>query len=130
MELKNELGERTGREQAEVFITGRQTAPSTDTGREESPRPLFYGCFYHLKTGVPMWGPDIRSSSHCPVYLYGALSRRDSVELGVLRKFYGASALLCPRLRVATLSILLLTVKCIGQGLIPTFTEIKCPFNS
>ena len=38
------------------------------------------------------------------------------------RKEHGPFALLSPRLRVATLSILLLTVKCIGRGLRSTFS--------
>lgn len=32
-EMKKELGEHTGGRQANVFIPGRQAAPSTDTGR-------------------------------------------------------------------------------------------------
>ena len=41
---------------------------------------------------------------------------------GVLHKFYGTFTLLSPRLRVTTLYVLLITVRCIVQGLIPTLT--------
>lgn len=79
-ELKNEYQEYTGSKQAQVFITGRQTAPRTDCeGEEEFPFLLFYGCFYVLRTGVPTWGSDTSSFSHwpCPVDVYRALSNRD-----------------------------------------------------
>ena len=39
MEMKNELRKHTGIEQAKVFITGKQIAPSTDTGRERKSPP-------------------------------------------------------------------------------------------
>ena len=53
-------------------ITGKQIAPSKDTGGEESPSSNFLRGFYFLKTRVPTWDPDISSFSHwpCPVYLY------------------------------------------------------------
>ena len=41
---------------------------------------------------------------------------------GVLHKFYGTFTLLSPRLRVATLHILLMILECVSQGLIPTLT--------
>ena len=68
MEPKNELHEHTGSKQAKVFITGRQTAPSTDTGRGGSITlsSNFLRRFYLLKTGVPTWSPAISPSSYWP----------------------------------------------------------------
>ena len=89
-------------------------------GEKDSPFSNLLRRFYLLKTGVPTWGPAISSSPSWPCLPpVLALSNRD---LYMLLKFYGPFALLSPRLRVATLYTLLLTVKCIGQGLMSTLT--------
>ena len=41
MEPKNEFWEHTGGKQAKVFITGKQIAPSTDTGRRKRVPPFY-----------------------------------------------------------------------------------------
>ena len=101
-EPKNELREHTGGQASQVFITGEQTAPSTDwEGEEESPFTLFYGGFYFLRMGVPTWGLDIVPVSDwpCPApysqpYPIGVL------EMNMPPKFYGYFVL-SPRLQVA-----------------------------
>lgn len=113
-ELKNEL-QHTGSKQAQVFITGQQIAPSTDTrrGKKSPPFLSFDGSFYFLRTGVTTWGPDIISFSHWP---YPVIYIR-SYPVGVLEmdtphKFYGYLVLLSPRLGFATFYIVLLIGKC------------------
>lgn len=107
------------------FITEEQIAPIPDAGKGRKCFPflLFYGSFYFLRKEVPMWGPGIILFSRwpCPVicirpYQIGVL------EMDRPHKFYGYFVLLSPRLGVTTLYTLLLTVKCVGQGLIPTLT--------
>ena len=92
-------------------------------GEEVSLLPFVLWRFLVLKDGIPTWGPDIIPFSHwpCPVtciraYPIGVL------EIDMPHKFYGYFVLLSPRLGVATFCILLLTVKCIGQGLMSTLT--------
>ena len=43
-EPKNELHEHTGGKQAKVFITGKQTATRTETGRERKSPPFLLFC--------------------------------------------------------------------------------------
>ena len=77
-EPKNELCKRTQVASKRLYYR-KAKALSTDTekGKKHSPSDFLSGG-YLLKTGVPMWGPDISSFSHwsCPGYLYQFLSSR------------------------------------------------------
>ena len=98
-EPKNELHKHIqAASKQKVFISGKQIAPSTDTGRGRKSPPLYCSVevFNLLKIGVPKWGPAVCSFSHwpCPLYLYQALSNRDfrvrvcSISFMVLLLFF------------------------------------------
>ena len=104
MELKNEFQEHTGSKQVKIFITGKQRAPSTDTGRgrESPPFLLFYGGFYFLRMGIPTWGPDIFPFSRWPCPgIYIRPYPIEDLETAMPHKFYDYFVLLSPRLGVA-----------------------------
>jgi len=97
---------------------------------QEKELPLFqllHGGFYFLRTGIPTWDLDIIHFSHwpCPItYIrpYSIRAKTGVLEVAMPYKFYGYFVLLSPRLGVSTLYIFLLTITCIGQGLMSTFT--------
>ena len=118
----------TGSKQKTLLQESRKL-PAQMLGAEERAAPfqLFHGGFYFLRTGIPTWDLDIIRFSHwpCPItYIrpYSIRPKTGVLEVAMPYKFYGYFVLLSPRLGVSTLYIFLLTITCIGQGLMSTFT--------